>query len=220
MFYVCRKRYERAEKEFVAAKIALAEKSDMKEALTEHLYTVIQQNEARKAARLASLMKELGLGNEEYPVSTPIPPLLSFSSINTLRPSSQLSSPSSQTSCLPVSPTSSSAVKGNDLNSDTKHSVVTEDNTSDSACQKAGTDKEVKDHTTDSISSLVSPELNSSEVQQEKIIVENETFADSSKIAEKSVTLDSDVVAGVQESLKGVPKVGTQDHIISFQITS
>nr|KAG5703815.1 hypothetical protein BaRGS_031449 [Batillaria attramentaria] len=45
-----RKRYERAEKEFVEAKLALAEKSDVKESLTGTSVHIIQQNEARKAA--------------------------------------------------------------------------------------------------------------------------------------------------------------------------
>ncbi|XP_076446223.1 uncharacterized protein LOC143283765 [Babylonia areolata] len=83
-FLQAQKRYERAEKEFVEAKIALAEKSDLKESLTEHLYTVIQQNEARKAERLAVLMKQLGMEAEDCPVPNVVPPLLSFSPINTL----------------------------------------------------------------------------------------------------------------------------------------
>ncbi|GFR70946.1 rAB6-interacting golgin-like [Elysia marginata] len=39
------KRYERAEKEFIAAKMDLYEKGEAKESLTEHLYTIIHQNE-------------------------------------------------------------------------------------------------------------------------------------------------------------------------------
>ncbi|KAK7113667.1 RAB6-interacting golgin-like [Littorina saxatilis] len=84
-FLQAQKRYERAEREFVEAKMALAEKSDAKESLTEHLYTVIQQNEARKAKRLAQLMKQLGLEGEDYSTAlNDVPPLLSFSPINTL----------------------------------------------------------------------------------------------------------------------------------------
>ena len=80
-----RKRYNRAEKEFVEAKIDLAEKSSMKESLTEHLYAVIQCNEARKAHRLFKLMEELGIEANKCPIVLPdLPPMLSsFPSINT-----------------------------------------------------------------------------------------------------------------------------------------
>ncbi|KAK7492826.1 hypothetical protein BaRGS_00015964 [Batillaria attramentaria] len=95
-FLQAQKRYERAEKEFVEAKLALAEKSDVKESLTEHLYTIIQQNEARKAERLASLMKELGLAADNCPAAPTLPPLLSFSPINTFhRPTFPPTSPTS-----------------------------------------------------------------------------------------------------------------------------
>ncbi|KAL8586169.1 hypothetical protein ACOMHN_057731 [Nucella lapillus] len=72
-FLQAQKRYERTEKEFVEAKMELAEKSDLKESLTEHLYTVIQQNETRKAQHLAHLMKELGLGSDHCPLPPPYP---------------------------------------------------------------------------------------------------------------------------------------------------
>ena len=98
---VRRKRYERAEKEFVAAKMALVEKSDVKESLTEHLYTIIQQNEARKAERLAVLMKELGLEGEQWPTPLTVPPLLSFSPINTLHRPGFPPSPSSNPPTAP-----------------------------------------------------------------------------------------------------------------------
>ena len=45
--YRVRKRFERAEKEYIASKISLHESQERKEQLTEHLYTVIQQNEMR-----------------------------------------------------------------------------------------------------------------------------------------------------------------------------
>lgn len=78
----------------MAAKLILAEKSELKESLTEHLYTIIQQNEIRKAARLAELMKELGLEGDSSLEMAPIPPLLSFSPINTLhRPCTTPTSP-------------------------------------------------------------------------------------------------------------------------------
>ena len=103
-----RKRYERAEKEFVEAKMVLAEKSDLKESLTEHLYTIIQQNEVRKAERLAVLMKELGLEAEDCPNTlSSVPPLLSFSPINTLHRPSAPSTPTA----IAVSPTATQPVQ-------------------------------------------------------------------------------------------------------------
>lgn len=60
-----RKRYNRAEKEFVEAKIDLQKKSLQKEQLTEHLYTVIHQNEQRKAKKLTELMNKLEMTDTE-----------------------------------------------------------------------------------------------------------------------------------------------------------
>ena len=54
-----RRRYEQAEKEFIAAKIELHEKSELKKQLTEHLYTIIHQNELRKAQKLDKLTSQL-----------------------------------------------------------------------------------------------------------------------------------------------------------------
>lgn len=58
-----RKRYDRAEKEFVEAKLDLNKKSLQKEQLTEHLYTVIHQNEQRKAKKLSELMNKLEMAD-------------------------------------------------------------------------------------------------------------------------------------------------------------
>ena len=49
--------------EFVAAKLNLHRASETKELLSEHLCTVIQQNEVRKAEKLANLLQALELGN-------------------------------------------------------------------------------------------------------------------------------------------------------------
>ena len=58
----------------------LYEKSEQKEQLTEHLYTIIHQNEVRKAKKLAQLMKELEMESSEEEVQLPeLPPLSSFS---------------------------------------------------------------------------------------------------------------------------------------------
>ncbi|GAB6024397.1 hypothetical protein CHUAL_009563 [Chamberlinius hualienensis] len=58
-FSEVQKRYEKAEKEFVEAKLELFRKMERKEQLTEHLCTIIEQNELRKAKKLADLMYEL-----------------------------------------------------------------------------------------------------------------------------------------------------------------
>eukprot|EP00794_Sanderia_malayensis_P015683 gene15683-17265_t len=55
------KRYNKAEKEFVSAKLDLQVKSDRKDQLTQHLYTIIQENELRKAKKLEELMSKLNM---------------------------------------------------------------------------------------------------------------------------------------------------------------
>ena len=60
-----RKRYEKAEAEYVASKMDLHRKTDTKEQLTEHLCAIIQQNELRKAERLEELMLQLQTSEEE-----------------------------------------------------------------------------------------------------------------------------------------------------------
>lgn len=61
LIYFPRKRYEKAEAEYVTAKVDLHKKTDVKEQLTEHLCTIIQQNELRKAHKLEELMQQLQL---------------------------------------------------------------------------------------------------------------------------------------------------------------
>ncbi|XP_023215516.1 RAB6-interacting golgin-like [Centruroides sculpturatus] len=58
-FTEAQKRYQKAEKEFVVAKLELFQKMQQKEKLTEHLCTIIEQNEARKAQKLVELMQQL-----------------------------------------------------------------------------------------------------------------------------------------------------------------
>lgn len=60
-----RKRYEKAESEYVAAKLDLQHKTEIKEHLTEHLCTIIQQNELRKARKLEELMQQLEVEADE-----------------------------------------------------------------------------------------------------------------------------------------------------------
>ncbi|KAM3839859.1 RAB6-interacting golgin isoform 1-T1 [Vipera latastei] len=64
--YACaRKRYDKAESEYVDAKLDLQKKTEIKEQLAEHLSTIIQQNELRKAKKLEELMKELEVEADE-----------------------------------------------------------------------------------------------------------------------------------------------------------
>ena len=56
-----RKRYDRAEKEFVEAKLCLHKKQERKELLTEHLAAIIEDCEVRKARKLNELMSQLEL---------------------------------------------------------------------------------------------------------------------------------------------------------------
>ncbi|GLH03397.1 RAB6-interacting golgin [Gryllus bimaculatus] len=58
-----RKRYDKAEKEFLEAKLHLFGKLERKELLTEHLCKIIEQNEMRKAKKLSELMDKLELEN-------------------------------------------------------------------------------------------------------------------------------------------------------------
>ncbi|XP_028394600.1 RAB6-interacting golgin-like isoform X2 [Dendronephthya gigantea] len=67
-FDAARKRYERAEAEFISAKMNLHEKTETKDQLTEHLCSIIQQNEERKAKKLSELMEKLELAEQEVNV--------------------------------------------------------------------------------------------------------------------------------------------------------
>ncbi|KAM9410678.1 RAB6-interacting golgin isoform 1-T1 [Pholidichthys leucotaenia] len=60
-YTAARKRYEKAEVEYVTAKVDLHKKTEVKEQLTEHLCAIIQQNELRKAHKLEELMQQLQL---------------------------------------------------------------------------------------------------------------------------------------------------------------
>ncbi|KAG8515775.1 RAB6-interacting golgin, partial [Galemys pyrenaicus] len=60
-----RKRFDRAEAEYITAKLDLQRKTEIKEQLTEHLCTIIQQNELRKAKKLEELMQQLDVKADE-----------------------------------------------------------------------------------------------------------------------------------------------------------
>lgn len=54
-----RKRYHKVEREFLDAKVLLHQKLEKKELLTEHLCTIIEKNEERKAEKLTELLIKL-----------------------------------------------------------------------------------------------------------------------------------------------------------------
>ncbi|XP_059840432.1 RAB6-interacting golgin [Hypanus sabinus] len=64
-YYQAKKRYDKAEVEYVAAKLDLHKKIELKEQLTEHLCAIIQQNELRKAKKLEELMRQLEMEADE-----------------------------------------------------------------------------------------------------------------------------------------------------------
>ncbi|KAE8611306.1 hypothetical protein XENTR_v10012402 [Xenopus tropicalis] len=64
-FSQAKKRYDKAEAEYILAKVDLHKKTELKEQLTEHLCTIIQQNEARKAKKLEELMQQLEVEADE-----------------------------------------------------------------------------------------------------------------------------------------------------------
>ena len=59
------------EKELIEAKLDLHDKIELKDQLTEHLYTVINQNEIRKSKKLAELMDKLELDEMDDDVVAP-----------------------------------------------------------------------------------------------------------------------------------------------------
>jgi len=107
---VCfRKRYNRAEKEYIEAKTDLHEKSETKDLLTEHLYTVIHQNEMRKAKKLAELMHKLELEIAEEdadqaisPAPVPLCLITPMNRMGVQGPSSPASPPADFTPTVPT----------------------------------------------------------------------------------------------------------------------
>lgn len=64
-FMEAQKRFDRAEREYLDAKLTLFNKKEHKELLVSHLCTIIEQNELRKSNRLSELMEMLELKNDE-----------------------------------------------------------------------------------------------------------------------------------------------------------
>ncbi|XP_003723288.2 RAB6-interacting golgin [Strongylocentrotus purpuratus] len=93
-FNDAQQRYQRAETEFVDAKIHLHKSSEMKELLTEHLCTIIHENELRKAKKLEELVSKLDVESleefeipEETPPTSPVPITVPHQSEVTKNPS-------------------------------------------------------------------------------------------------------------------------------------
>lgn len=80
LFSQAQKRYEKAESEYVAAKLDFFEKKEQKESLTEHLYSIIQANEIRKAKKLEELM--IKLSDPSSPVLEKMPDTVNSTSLN------------------------------------------------------------------------------------------------------------------------------------------
>eukprot|EP00106_Octopus_bimaculoides_P002511 XP_014769953.1 PREDICTED: RAB6-interacting golgin-like [Octopus bimaculoides] len=81
------KRYEKAEKEFIKCKLEMFRKAELKEQLTEHLYTIIYQNEMRKAQKLTELMEKLKIcpmSDEVECILPPMPPVPMYNPVNTI----------------------------------------------------------------------------------------------------------------------------------------
>ncbi|XP_029939796.1 RAB6-interacting golgin [Salarias fasciatus] len=80
-----RKRYERAEAEFVSSKLDLHRKAELKEHLAEHLYAIIQQKELRKARKLEELMLRLALREEEREAGPAVETQLEAENVETVK---------------------------------------------------------------------------------------------------------------------------------------
>lgn len=85
------------------SKVDLQKKSEQKESLTEHLYTIIHQNELRKSNKLSELMKELEMeqNNESQALPT-LPPLSSFNTMSSGDTIHSPKSPSTTTTNQPL----------------------------------------------------------------------------------------------------------------------
>jgi len=69
-FSSAQKRYAKAEQEYVSAKLDLKLKSDKKDELTQHLFTIIQENELRKSKKLEELLSKLNLAEDQTGASS------------------------------------------------------------------------------------------------------------------------------------------------------
>nr|XP_022321119.1 RAB6-interacting golgin-like isoform X3 [Crassostrea virginica] len=133
------RRYDRAEREFIEAKMDLQKKSELKEQLTEHLYTIIHQNELRKAEKLSQLMNELQMENESEGNGVQLSSLPPLSAFNAMGLSTLNKIQSNDPSALGSSSTKTT-VKSSESNKAEKHNTtcessnLAEENTNNSLC--------------------------------------------------------------------------------------
>ncbi|XP_022321115.2 uncharacterized protein LOC111123221 isoform X2 [Crassostrea virginica] len=133
------RRYDRAEREFIEAKMDLQKKSELKEQLTEHLYTIIHQNELRKAEKLSQLMNELQMENESEGNGVQLSSLPPLSAFNAMGLSTLTKIQSNDPSALGSSSTKTT-VKSSESNKAEKHNTtcessnLAEENTNNSLC--------------------------------------------------------------------------------------
>ncbi|XP_060067941.1 uncharacterized protein LOC132548135 isoform X2 [Ylistrum balloti] len=126
------RRYDKAEKEFIEAKLDLQKKSELKEQLTEHLYTIIHQNEIRKAKKLSDLMSELDMETKgEQLCIGNLPPLSAFSSMGMVKIASPTSPKSDDIFQSEQASQGTSSAVSVSSNSDTSISAINVSNSTD-----------------------------------------------------------------------------------------
>ncbi|XP_076039798.1 uncharacterized protein LOC143024683 isoform X2 [Oratosquilla oratoria] len=113
-FNEAQKRYDKAEKEFIEAKLSLFHRLERKELLTEHLCRIIEANEQRKANKLSELMAKLemvdvsveGLENGVVEVLPQLATLdeVTYAACTTIRNPRKASVGSSASSSVPSTP--------------------------------------------------------------------------------------------------------------------
>ena len=158
-------------------------KSELKEQLTEHLYTIIHQNEVRKAKKLAQLMQELEMESGEEDFQLPeLPPLSSFQQINPgplspskiVHPATQNSPKTSQSEHKgEVAETNLEISHSENPNSD-KNSVTSGDQNPSSKTLSATSEQTAVSPSPEQNSNEVSNEKNSASSQSEQKLAENE----------------------------------------------
>ncbi|XP_033732857.1 uncharacterized protein LOC117322194 isoform X2 [Pecten maximus] len=185
------RRYDRAEKEFIEAKLDLQKKSELKEQLTEHLYTIIHQNEIRKAKKLSDLMTELDMETKgEQLCIGNLPPLSAFSSMGMVK----VASPTS-----PKSPVSDDSGKTGNSGQGIISTVTSADN-----------------NTTSSINTYNSTSADQIETNLANVVVdlssENSTLPDESSCLPSSSSNDIYDAHSEQNKFQGISQNCTEEH--------
>ena len=144
----------------------LQKKSELKEQLTEHLYTIIHQNELRKAEKLSQLMNELQMENESEGNGVQLSSLPPLSAFNAMGLSTLTKIQSNDPSALGSSSTKTT-VKSSESNKAEKHNTtcessnLAEENTNNSLCHIM---TESQNTTDDSVNSSTTAEKRQGQV--------------------------------------------------------